>query len=279
MEKKTAVSGVVAAALISSLTFGATGAVAADGPTAAKRAAERAAAERHSAVAAALRTAEAARAHATAARGDTAPHAEALLKRSRSVPDTAGVLTPVEDLLATALRSDGKRLSPAEADRHAEAITRAFEQHRAKAATSPLASDPTTRAAQAPADLGALLEALLSLDLGKILETVTKLLSGLLESITGLLPELPEIPGLPDLPEIPGLPDLPEIPEIPELPEIPDVPDIPAADGASTLPDTSRPQVARPEVLRPDIARPGVVRPDAPITGLPGGAPRASATD
>ncbi|MDI2126921.1 hypothetical protein [Yinghuangia seranimata] len=88
-------------------------------------------------------------------------------------------------------------------------------------------------------DLGKLLDAVKSGDLGKIVGSLTDLLGKLVSSLTGLLSGIvsgggdaakPALPDLaePDVPtvELPKLPDLPPLPKLPELPAIPGVPDV-----------------------------------------------------
>ncbi|MET8830171.1 hypothetical protein ABZX40_32260 [Streptomyces sp. NPDC004610] len=175
------------------------------------------------------------------------PGADALLAQTRSLSDITGVLTPVTELLGTALNADNGQLTPDQATRLAEVAASAIAE---AGSTSPAATLPAPAPAsaprKAPADLkddalaalrkavDGLITATTSGDAGKIVPASNGVVTGIVNVLAsvllgGALPA-PDLAGLPSLPSLPATaPSLPAAPSVPAAPSLPAAPNLPVS--------------------------------------------------
>ncbi|MFJ8104473.1 hypothetical protein [Streptomyces sp. NPDC096132] len=172
------------------------------------------------------------------------PGVDALLAQIKGLSGPGTVLTPVTDLLDTALEADDGELTAEQATQLGDAVEAAIAEI---TATTPvpvpsLPTDPETEALETVQDAVAeLLAAAASGNATSIVTTATGLATGLVGLVVATLNAaglpLPNLPNLPNLPSVPGPPlSASEAPvSASSLPATPSLPDSPPAPQAANL--------------------------------------------
>ena len=138
---------------------------------------------------------------------------DAVTEQVQSLGEAGAVVTEVAKLVDAAMKAENGRLPAEEADRLGRAARAAIEKAAASARTnsasaSPMSAQSAVREAQAPADTGPLLEALLGgvTDVlhaatgagGNVLTEATDLVNGLVTYVASVASDLGgALPGLP----------------------------------------------------------------------------------
>ncbi|MBM7173173.1 hypothetical protein JQK87_33255 [Streptomyces sp. G44] len=181
-----------------------------------------------------------------------APAPETMLAQAEQLHDLAGVLTPSSELLTAVLRAPGHKLSPADVDKHSEALKRAVDAAGTNTPASMTLADPTVKLPQpperpaggaardkAPADPRAgALSALQKAD-AKLLRAagagdaaavraqapavVDSMVNVVAATMVGGDLPAPSLPGVPPLPKVPAPQNVPTgtLPQTPAVPKAP----------------------------------------------------------